>query len=283
MRLVARVQRTYKKWVQQGEIKKVMSFVVKGQLVSLILFGLFSALEFYFYREGKQGKARQLRRVEGVDKIDEAIGRATEMGRPVFTITGLDSFFSSNTPAVVVNLNVISYVSRKASEMGTPLILGVGPSDVLPVATELYKQGCAAAGKPEMFKESNVRFLTPQQWAYTAGILGIMERERPGACVFIGRIYAEALHFGVIGRRIGALTIAGNTDLGMASFFVVTCDYTLLGEEMYAAGAYVSGDPFQINAIVGQDVMKWFVSILLLIGVAAVTAGSRVMQNLFGL
>ena len=260
-----------------------MWFVADGKLVSLILFMFFCVLEYYFYREAKQGKARKLRRVEGVDKIDEAIGRATEMGRPVFTITGLDSFYSSETPAVICNLNVISYVSRKAAEMGTPVIIGVGPSDVLPVATELYREGCAAAGKPEMFKEDNVRFLTPQQWAYTAAIMGIIDRELPAACVFIGRIYAEALHFGIVARRSGALSIAGNTDLGMASFFVVTCDYTLLGEEMYAAGAYVSGDPFQINAIVGQDVMKWVVSVLLLIGVVAVTVGSSLMKSLFAL
>ncbi len=261
----------------------ISSVVTKGQFTSLLVFVMMVVLEFYFYREASKGRVKQLRRLEGVDKIDEAIGRATEMGRPVFAPTSLASFFSSVAPAVLANLSVIGYLGKKTAEMGVPLIVGVAYSDVLPVATELYRQGCIAAGKPEMFKESNVRFLTPQQWAFTAGIFGILERERPGANIFIGYFAAEALHLGVVGNRVGAINIAGNIDLGMASFFAVTCDYTLLGEEVYAAGAYVSGDPVQINAIVGQDVIKWFVTILLIIGTLAATVSSGVVASILGL
>jgi len=263
--------------------KKMSSIIVNDQLIAFTLFILFWILELYFYNQAKTGKPRELRKIEGVQKIDEAIGRSVEMGKPVLTATGLSSFFSSNTPAVIANLDVINYLANKTAEIGVKLIVGVGPSDVLPVVTELYRQGCEAANKPEMFDADNIRYITPQQWAYTAGLFGIMERERPGANIFIGRYAAEALHMGVIGRRIGAMSIGGNTDLGMASFFAVTCDYVLLGEEVYAAGAYLSKDPYQINAIVAQDVIKLIMTAFMLIGALAATFGSNLITTIIGM
>lgn len=254
-----------------------MGIISVGQVCALLLFTAIVILEIYFYG---QEEARHLRRIEGVEKIDEAIRRATEMGRPVLSSTGIDALYSTCAPAIIANLDIIGYIAQETAKLGTELILGIGPSDVLPLVTEIYREGCMAAGVPEAFKEDNVRFLTGQQWPYTAAMFGIMEREQPAANIFIGRYHAEALHFGVIGRRTGAMTIAGNTALGMASFFVVSCDYTLLGEEVYAAGAYLSREKARINAISSQDVIKWIGVALVVIGAIASTLGSGIITDI---
>lgn len=257
-----------------------MGIIVEGQLFALILLAAFIVFEIYF--RGRK-KANHLKRIEGVEKIDEAIGRASEMGRPVLSSTGIDSLSSMDAPAIIANLDVIGYIAKETAKLGTKLILAIGPADVLPVATQLYREACVVAGSPESFREDNVRFLTAEQWPYTAGVVGIMERERPGATILVGRYHAEALHFGIVGKRIGAMTIAGNTELGMTSFFVVTCDYTLLGEEVYATGAYLSKDTARINAISSQDTIKWIILALFVIGTIAATVGSGIITTLLKL
>jgi len=257
-----------------------MGILSEGQTCALLLFALVAILEIYFHG---QKTARHLRRIEGVEKIDEAIRRATEMGRPVLSSTGIDPLYSTCAPAIIANLDIIGHLAQETAKLGTQLILAIGPSDVLPLATEIYREGCVAAGVPEAFREDNVRFITDEQWPYTAAIFGIMEREKPAANIFIGRYHAEALHFGVIGKRTGAITIAGNTELGMSSFFVVSCDYTLLGEEVYAAGAYLSNNISRINAISSQDIIKWISVALTMIGAIAVTMGSSIFTNILSL
>ena len=257
-----------------------MAIITTGQLIPFILFLVFIALEIYFYGSKHD---THIKRIEAIERIDEAIRRATEMGRPVLTSTGIDSLTSSDAPAVIANLDVIGHVAQETATLGVPLIIAIGPADTLPVATEIYRESCAVSGFPEAFREDNVRFLTGQQWAYTAGMFGIMERERPAANIFIGRYHAEALHFGVIGKRTGAMTIAGNTSLGMAAFFVVSCDYTLLGEEVYAAGAYLSQNKDRISSITGQDVIKWMLNVILVIGALAVSLGAGSLLNVLNL
>jgi hypothetical protein len=59
----------------------------------------------------------------------------------------------------------------------------------------------------------------------------------------------EALSLCEIGKRGGAFMIGGTDYLCYIPLFVAFCDYTLIGEEMYAAGAITSGDSDIMSSI----------------------------------
>ena len=64
-------------------------------------------------------------------------------------------------------------------------------------------------------------------------------------------------------------------------FFVAACDYTLICEEFFAASAYLSGQPYQLGSLKGQDVGKLLVGAVLLVGatlatIAAVTGSEAI-------
>jgi len=48
-------------------------------------------------------------------------------------------------------------------------------------------------------------------------------------------------------------------------FFITACDYTLIGEELYAASAYLSREPLLLGSLAGQDYGKMIILIVLLI------------------
>jgi hypothetical protein len=50
-------------------------------------------------------------------------------------------------------------------------------------------------------------------------------------------------------------------------FFVAACDYTLIGEEFFAASAYLSGEAEQLGSLKGQDFGKIIVGIGIIVGV----------------
>jgi hypothetical protein len=107
-----------------------------------------------------------------------------------------------------------------------------------------------------------------------------MYRERVAANFMYGYFYAESLIFAETGQSIGAVQIAGTSALLQIPFFVVTCDYTIIGDEFYAGGAYISREPSQVGSLVGQDIAKMFIVVLVVWGVllgtiAAVSEGPK--------
>jgi hypothetical protein len=104
-----------------------------------------------------------------------------------------------------------------------------------------------------------VHYLTDDQFAYAAGVNGIMVREKPAACFYLGKFYAESLILAETGNSIGAIQIAGTGSPSQIPFFVTACDYTLIGEEFFTASAYLSKKPELLGSIKGQDIVKGLV------------------------
>ena len=118
-----------------------------------------------------------------------------------------------------------------------------------------------------MFHEDMVHYVTDEQFAYAAGVNGIMVREKPAACVYMGKFYAESLILAETGNSIGAIQIAGTASQSQIPFFVTACDYTLIGEEFFAASAYLSDKPELVGAVKGQDMIKVIILILVFSGI----------------
>jgi hypothetical protein len=97
-------------------------------------------------------------------------------------------------------------------------------------------------------------------------VTGKMVREKPAACFYMGAFYAESLIFAETGNTIGAIQIAGTAMPSQLPFFVAACDYVLIGEEFFAASAYLSGEPQQLGSLKGQDFGKLIGGILILAG-----------------
>ena len=108
-------------------------------------------------------------------------------------------------------------------------------------------------------------------------------RDEPATCLYMGAFFAESLLLAETGNRIGAIQIAGTAMPSQLPFFVAACDYTLMGEELFAASAYLSGDPKQLGSLKGQDVGKLIVMGAIVLGSLAATlalwTGSESLQS----
>jgi hypothetical protein len=94
----------------------------------------------------------------------------------------------------------------------------------------------------------------------------MMVRKKPAACFYMGSFFAESLLLAETGNSIGAIQVAGTAEPSQLPFFVAACDYTLIGEEFFAASAYLSGEPHQLGSLKGQDIGK-------AVGAALIVAG----------
>lgn len=244
-----------------------------NQLNNLVLALMFGAVVFYAINLAKR-KEIFLRRIPGLDAVDEAIGRATELGKPVLYMTGAHDMSDPSTIAAAV---ILGRVAKKAASYETELLVPHREPVTMAVCQEITKQAYLEAGKPDLFKDDANFFITSDQFSYTAAVDGIMLRRKPAANFFMGSYFAESLLLTETGASTGAIQIAGTDSDHQLPFFVTTCDYTLIGEELYAASAYLSREPIQIGTLRGQDLGKAF--ILGVIGIGTLLATIAVVTG----
>jgi hypothetical protein len=101
-----------------------------------------------------------------------------------------------------------------------------------------------------------VRFLSDRQFAYASAMVGIINRERAASNFMFGIFAAESLILAEAGNQVGAIQVAGTPSTTQIPFFVAACDYTIIGDEYYAATAYLTREPVLLGSLVGQDYSK---------------------------
>lgn len=229
------------------------------------LFGtlLLTFITVYFINRARRDSKLFIRRIAGLDAVEEALGRATEMGRATLYVPGLSSMADV---ATIASLNVLSEVAKKTAQFGTPLIVPNRDPIVYTVAREVVKESYTSVGRPDAFHSDIVFFVTTDQFAFAAAVDGIMVREKPATNFFIGMFWAESLILAETGAATGAIQIAGTDAVHQLPFFITACDYTLIGEELYAASAYLSREPLLLGAVKGQDFAKSVIIILIVLG-----------------
>jgi hypothetical protein len=244
--------------------------ILEATLVFLILYKIFSA---------RRGKELYIRRIAGLNAIDEAVGRATEMGRPMLFCPGLEGLILPTLQA----LSILQYITGIAAKYRTRIIVPTAHPVVFTIAEEVTKDAYAAAGAPEQFNADDIRYLSDDQFAYASGVVGILNREKVASNFMFGYFYAESLILAETGHQVGAMQVAGTPAITQIPFFITAADYTIIGDEFYAASAYLSREPTLLGSLVGQDYAKAVLLFITLAGVilASLFGMGNVLLNLF--
>ena len=237
---------------------------IEGEAVRFGAVMLVSLTLYYFINQARNGENIYLRPIAGLKAIEEAVGRATEMGKSVLFVPGISDMDQVET---VSGLILLGNVAEITAQYETKLNVPVARSIVMEAARETCKESYLKVGRPDLYSDDMIHYISDDQFAYTAGVNGIMMREKPAACFYQGKFYAESLILAETGNSIGAIQVAGTGSAAQIPFFVTACDYTLIGEEFFTASAYLSKKPDLIGCIKGQDIIKFFVMIAMILSV----------------
>ncbi len=245
-------------------IKPRRQYLRSATVNILIAVSVFMALLLILVEHARRGAKLFIRRIAGLEAVEEAVGRATEMGRPILYVPGLDPM---DEVATVAAIDILGQVAKKAGEYGTKLVCPNRDPIVMAVAQQVVRESYASVGKPHMYQDEDVYYVTFSQFGYAAAVAGYMVRERPATNFFMGKFYAESLVLAETGNATGAIQIAGTDSDAQLPFFITACDYTLIGEELYAGAVYLSRRPLLLGALKAQDYAKIIVLIAMILGI----------------
>lgn len=258
--------RYFREWF---DLKKLSMFI--GGLI--FTFGI-----LFFIWQAKKGKKLFVRKINGIDAVDEAIGRATEMGKDVLFIPGIMDMDDVQTIAGMI---ILGRIAKKVAEYETKISVPSIAPIAYNTAKEVVRQAFIQAGRPDAYNDNMVYYITGDQFGYAAAVDGIMLREKPSTIFLMGHFYAESLILAETGHSVGAIQIAGTADPSQLPFFIAACDYTLIGEEFFAASAYLSEDPRLLGSLKTQDAGKAVAIISIIIGSILISFGFDWIARLF--
>jgi len=240
----------------------------RGKVNILVTTLAFGVAVVYFIVSSRRGKSLYIRPIPGLNAVDEAIGRATEMGKPILYVLGTGT---ASDIATIAGYTILARVAKRTAEYQTPILVPVNDPVMLAMGQEVVKEAYLQAGRPDVYKPENISYVSAMQFPYVAAVNGLMHREKTATNFYMGVFHAESLLLAETGSMTGSVQISGTDQLSQIPFFIAATDYTLIGEELYAASAYLSQEPSQIGPLKAQDLTKIVVIVIIVAGILSLT------------
>lgn len=244
-----------------------MQGVEHANPLMLLVMAFVAWVFFSTLKKARQGRTIHIRRIPGVSAIEEAVGRAAELGRPTVFSTGLTDV----GPVLYACLGVLHSVSQRIARLRTKIIVPQYTPEAMAIVEDNVRDAYQSVGREQSFDPQCVVFLSGEQFAYAAGYMGLVHREKAASCFLFGSFAAESLILAEAGQQVGAMQVAASVSPEQVAFFVCTCDYTLIGEELFAASAYLTNEPVQLSSIRAQDFVKLSTFVIIAAGVFGAT------------
>ena len=261
-----------------GPVRSSAQWFDRQRVNALVGVLLLCVFIIYYITRARAGKELFIRKIAGLEAVEEAVGRATEMGKKIFYIPGISDMDNMQT---IASITILGKVAELAARHETWLQVPVCRSLVMVTAKEVVKEAHSKVGRPDTFHEDQVNYLTDDQFGYAAAVDGMVVREKPATIFFMGEFFAESLILAETGNASGAIQIAGTAAPAQLPFFIAACDYTLIGEELFAASAYLSREPKLLGSLKGQDMGKAVILVAILVGIILETFDIWSFSTLF--
>lgn len=252
-------------------VGKRFEFILLMAILAFIYIGIWLA---------KQGKTLDIKHLSCIDALEEAVGRASEMGTAVWYGNGNAGLEGQYATMNIAALSILGRVSELCGKYGVRVQYMTNIPHMLPISRDLIKDGYTKANRAEMYDDNMSIFVGADQSALVAATQGYILNEKPSVVMIFGSTMYEMLNTLAFAARVGAMTLAGTPRLYYQSATLLAADYQLIGEELYAAGALVSGDPIQVGAIQGEDWSKLVLVLLLIIAAFAYNLSLPFFQSL---
>jgi len=237
------------------------------QLPTLIAAIISIVIVLYTTYHRRSRESFKIREIAGLNAVEDAIGRATEMARPILFTPGWGG--DIQRPTTIASLNILSHVAEKTAAYDCRLIFPTHDPVIMAVAQEVIKESYSRTGYPDRFRSDDITYVSSSQFGYAAAVEGMIMREKPASVFLLGTFEAESLIMAETGNIAGSIQIAGTDSTIQLAFFIVACDYTLIGEELFAASGYLSKDQSILASINAQDIMKVLIVLFLVVAMAS--------------
>ncbi|MBN2555637.1 MAG: hypothetical protein JXA97_06830 [Anaerolineales bacterium] len=242
-------------------------------LTGLGVLALFVVLMLFFMSIRKRWPA-VFRPIKAYQELNTAVERAVEAGERVHLSLGTGSVIGSDSAAAFAGLSLLSQIAEATTTSDKPIVATAGDGAMAMLAQETLRSAYTQANAREQFKTISGRMLGPTPYSYTAELPNLLDNEDVSVHVLAGSFGSEGALAADFGRRQGAFVLAGTEDVQSQALLYATADHPLVGEELFAAGAYMGVGSLHEASVRTQDAVRLLIILAILIGTVLKTIGA---------
>jgi hypothetical protein len=220
---------------------------------------------FTFWRR-RSSTSAPLRLIEAYERLNRAVGLAVENGTRLHISLGRGNFFTSRAGSALAGLAMLRRLSERTSVSDRPPVVTSGDASLSILSQDTLQAGYRAAGAQDQYRFTTGRLTGLTPFSYAAGALPAIHDENVSANIVIGDLGAESALLAEAADRENTSLIAASDDLSAQSIFFATAQDPLVGEELFAAGAYVGAGASHEASLHVQDILRWIVILAIILG-----------------
>lgn len=214
-----------------------------------------------------------LRRIEAYERLNRVVGLAVETGMRLHISLGRGNLFTARGGSAFAGLALVRRLAERTSVSDRPPIVTSGDASLSILSQDTLQAGYKAAGAEEQYRLNTGRLAGLTPFAYAAGTIPITRDENVSANVVIGDLGAESALLAEAADRQDTYFIAASDNLSAQSVLYASAQEPLIGEELFASGAYMGAGATHEASLQVQDILRWLVIVAILAGALLKFAG----------
>lgn len=240
--------------------------LVSREFLGLLFVLVFLGLIVFFALSGRKKAYQPAREIPAFVRLRRAIGLAVEAGKRLHLTLGRGGLVGSEGAAAVIGLTVLERFARVASVSDRPPIASSGDGALAILSQDTLRKTFKTIGAEGQYDPSFGQLSGLTSMGYAAGTLPIFHDEQLAATVFAGHFGSEVALMTDAAVQNDVLALAGSDSLPAQAVMYATAEQPLIGEELYAAGAYLKAGNMHLASLRAQDILRWFLIVAIIVG-----------------
>lgn len=237
---------------------------------------ILAAILFVAFAVWRRRSPAAFRVIEAYERLNRSVGLAVENGTRLHISLGRGSLFTARGGSALAGLAMLRRLAQRTSVSDRPPVATSGNASLAILSQDTLQSGYRAAGAEEQYRFSTGRLTGLTPFSYAAGALPVIHDENVSANVILGDLGSEAALLAEASDRQNASLIAASDNLSAQSVFFAASQEPLIGEELFAAGAYVGAGPSHDASLNVQDILRWLIILAILVGAGLKVLGAPI-------
>lgn len=247
--------------------------MILSGLLGLVFVLIFFGLMIMFAASGRSQPGVKLRRISAFVKLRRMIGLAVEAGSRLHFSIGRGGIIGTESASAFIGLSILERLARSASTSDNPPIATAGDGATGTLAQDTLRGTYTRIGLGEQFDPTTGRVTGLTPFSYAASTIPLVGDEKTGANILIGHFSSEVVLITDASERSNNMTLAGTDNLPAQAVLYASAQEPLIGEELYAGGAYLNTGIMHDSSLRTQDVLRLALIVVIIIGTLAKLMG----------
>jgi len=252
-------------------------------LISLVFILIFFGLIVILAVAGREGAGIRLRQIPAFSKMRRAIELTVEAGTRLHISIGRGTVTGPESASALVGLSMLEKITSSASTGDNPPVVTAGDPALTILAQDTLKSSYQEIGMIDQYRRNSSQLTGVTPFSYAAGAIPIVRDKISSTSILIGNFGVEVALLTDGCERSGNMTVGGTDDISAQAVLFATASEPLIGEELYAGGAYLGAGSMHTASLRAQDVIRWLLVIVILVGILLNLLGlEQVIINALG-